>query len=328
MNVWGYRVWIEGRGFSRLGGNCTHERPRSHVVHETVHLVRDMNGDGLPDVINEEGVTLSPYSPTGLLARLERGPGASTEITYTSSAWSEPAGTPSAESELASHKPMVTEIIVDDPVSLQSSREVRTYSGGRMVDGILHGFVEVTSHTWFHDPRVSAAYPLMEWLERAEVAQVFELDRDWTVEFERTIRGSRSADWAIDPGGWSWTPDLLAHVETFYESFGLAPVMWAREIMEYADDGGSEVRTVRVERDANGLVMEASRLPGDRFTLADEGITVTTEYTSNGVAWWLPSRVTTWSPDPAGGSAIAVEELEYWYDDAGAAEAERNVSRK
>jgi YD repeat-containing protein len=268
--------------------------------------VLDIDRDGLPDAISLNGkVTLGGYddkgkkrAPPGLLAKITQGSGASTRMTWASTATMDPSGIDAGKPhEMANHRMVVRKTKTEDPVTGLSGERSWEYGGGKCRWGRCWGWARVN---------------VRDKLSRTTTE--FELARDWALPVRRQIVTDHNLK-HIRGGSEDWQPRFV--VENDYGSHGAHKLPWldGRTSTEFAETGANaDSRSVEVELtyDSFGNVLTVDHVAGSNHP---DNVSLAMTYTSSADEshWALASMATT-AFDHASQSRKVVEKGSFLYD--------------
>ncbi|MFT5455662.1 MAG: YD repeat-containing protein [Myxococcota bacterium] len=232
----------------------------------TLLQVRDVNADGLPDVVTPEAVQLAPFQAVGALERITWSTGAVTELEYRTTAAD---GGEVDPEPFAAHRAVVSRIGLYDPVTDQSAEHRLSYAGPSQVDGQFQGFALHTTLERIADVRTrwtlgEGAWTTL-WKRETELA----LERDLTTVTEERLWVDRALPWLPADGADPSTPmggevDLqIASIHVpVYEEWEGGKRLDRREVQVFGDDGIGVWSTTDATWSAEGDLVEIARGPG------------------------------------------------------------------
>jgi hypothetical protein len=327
------------------GLSSTHPPPPAEInagaaAHSQRLAVMDVDGDGLPDVVDrrdedaptvtysgrsvdDDGVLLSGGTRPGLLLSVELGEGASTLLSYRPSTELEPSGTDAAHTT-RSRKDVLTALEVLDPVTGFGARQQLQYHDGVTSHGRWLGFGTVRQDEYVWEPDLATGQPASAWEWLGATSTTYDLDRDHQLPIARLLWTDQAADWVT---GLGIVENERLSISWSYEDqgTGAAFARWPDSITAVER---SEVRTnlllpvversltVSTEYDAAGNVtlvrLESPQRPED--TVEER----TTWVADGSGAWWVPRERSTWSVDPNDPAQLVnVERGSLLYDEGG-----------
>jgi YD repeat-containing protein len=309
------------------------------AVHRQLLAVLDVDGDGLPDVVDRrdtnaatvtysgrtvdaDGVVIEGGTRPGLLASVELGEGAQTELRYVSSTELEPSGTADPHTTRI-RKDVLAAVEVFDPVTGFGARRELTYGDGATGHGQWWGFGSLREDELVWEPEPSTGAPAAAWEWLGATVTTFEISRDHALPDEREVWTDRAAAWIGT--GTTAVPHLRREVSWSYADQGTGPAVarwpWAVTATEWSEersdnlldqDTSREYSVVTDYDDVGNVELLRQQSPGR----PEDTIEVRTSWVADVTgSWWAPTTRSTWSAGRTNvGALVRVEQGQLAYD--------------